>query len=48
MNLLYHEDELEIWICYYYSYFEIFGLSDESFSELTGFYRSLEYNSFND
>ena len=38
MNTIYHEDGLTIDICYYYSYFEVFGLSDEDFAKLKEFY----------
>lgn len=41
VGLLYNENGLEIWICYNYSYFEVFGLSDKSFSELEKFYEDL-------
>lgn len=32
---------LEIDVCYYYSYFEVFGLSDAEFEELEKYYDSL-------
>ena len=41
MTTIYDEDELTIDICYYYAYFEVFGLSDEEFEELEVFYNSL-------
>lgn len=41
MFSLYEEDGLEINICYYYEYFEVIGLSDEEFNELTEYYESL-------
>jgi hypothetical protein len=41
MSTIYNEDGLTIDICYKYSYFEVFGLSDEDFAELKGFYNSL-------
>lgn len=42
MVTIYDEAGLTIDICYYYSYFEVFGLSDEDFKELEGFYNSLK------
>ena len=42
MTTIYSDDGLMIDICYYYSYFEIFGLSDDEFKELAKFYDSLE------
>lgn len=42
MVTLYNKDGLTIDICYYYSYFEVFGLSNEEFQELSNFYRNLE------
>lgn len=42
MVTLYDKDGLTIDICYYYSYFEVFGLSNEEFQELSNFYRNLE------
>lgn len=41
MFTVYDEDGLTIDICYYYSYFEVFGLSDEDFAKLKEFYDSL-------
>ena len=41
MVTIYDENGLTIDICYYYSYFEVFGLSDEEFEELEVFYNSL-------
>lgn len=38
---LYSNDGLVIFICYYFSYFEVFGLSDEEFMELVNFYDNL-------
>lgn len=40
MVTVYDEAGLTIDICYYYSYFEVFGLSDEDFAELKNFYNS--------
>lgn len=39
---IYRGNELIIDICYDYSYFEIFGLSDAEFKELAKFYNGLE------
>lgn len=45
MTNIYDDGELCIDICYYYSYFEVFGLSDTEFNELSAFYNGLETNS---
>ena len=42
MEVIYYEDGLEIDICYYYGYFEVFGLGEE-FKELKNYYVSLLY-----
>ena len=44
MTTIYEDDSLTIDICYNYSYFEVFGLSNEDFEELLTFYASLETN----
>ena len=41
MNSIYDDGELSIDICYYWSYFEVFGLSNDDFTELLEFYNSL-------
>jgi uncharacterized sporulation protein YeaH/YhbH (DUF444 family) len=41
MCTIYDVGELQIDICYYYSYFEVFGLSCAEFRELELFYNSL-------
>lgn len=41
IGTLYNEDGLCIDGCWYYSYFEVFGLSDEEFEELKEYYKSL-------
>lgn len=41
MTNIYDEDGLTIDICYYYSYFEVFGLSDDEFAELENYYNEL-------
>ena len=38
---IYDDDELQIDICYGWSYFEVFGLSEEEFNKLYNFYESL-------
>lgn len=38
---IFADDELEIDICYNYSYFEVFGLNETEFQELRKFYNSL-------
>lgn len=44
MSTIYDEDGLIIDICYYYSYFEVFGLTDEEFEELKKFYAYLRHS----
>lgn len=41
MEILYKGDDLTIDICYYYHYFEVFGLNDNEFVELEKFYNEL-------
>lgn len=41
MENLYEKDGLTIDICRYYGYFEVFGLSNVEFEELTKYYESL-------
>lgn len=41
MNTLYDDDDLIIDICYYWEYFEVFGLTAEEFSELEDYYEKL-------
>ena len=38
MTTIYHRDGLTIDICYFYSYFEVFGLTDSEFSDLADYY----------
>ena len=38
MTNIYDDGELLIDVCYYWSYFEVFGLSDADFIELEKFY----------
>lgn len=40
MTTIYEDDDLTIDICYHWSYFEVFGLTDEEFKELEKFYDS--------
>ena len=42
MNTIYDDGNLQIDICYHWEYFEVFGLSDEEFKELSRFYDNLE------
>jgi len=42
MTTIYEGEGLTIDICHYYSYFEVFGLSDAEFEELEGYYDSLK------
>ena len=41
MSTIYEDDSIEILGCYYYSYFEVFGLSDKDFEKLEEYYNSL-------
>lgn len=41
MDTIYDEDGLRIDICYYYEYFNVFGLNDEEFNELEDYYDKL-------
>lgn len=41
MTNIYNDNGLAIDICYGYSYFEVFGLSDEEFNDLVKYYNSL-------
>ena len=42
MTTIYNRDGLTIDICYYYEYFEVFGLTDDEFKELCSFYEELK------
>lgn len=42
METLYEDSDITIDICRPYKYFEVFGLSEEEFSELEKFYMDLE------
>ena len=42
MDTIFDEDGLVIKICYYYEYFEVFGLSEADFRELKRFYHAME------
>lgn len=42
METIYNGNGLTIDICYEYSYFEVFGLSDTEFEELEQYYYSLK------
>jgi hypothetical protein len=41
MSAIYEDDEIAIDICYYWNYFEVFGLSDDEFKSLEAYYESL-------
>lgn len=41
METIYEDEGLTIDICYYYSYFEVFGLSNADFKKLERYYNSL-------
>lgn len=41
MHLLYKNGDIRLEICYYWEYFEVFGLSEEEFKLLENFYESL-------
>ena len=41
MTTIYYGDGLRIDICYYWSYFEVFGLSTDEFGELVDYYDKL-------
>lgn len=42
MVTIYEDDSLVILGCYNYSYFEVFGLSEDDFNKLEEYYDSLE------
>lgn len=42
MNRIYDDGELSIDICYHWSFFEVFGLSNDDFTELKEFYEEFE------
>ena len=44
MSTLYQKDGLIIEICYFWAYFEVFGLTLEEFEELENFYSDLGRN----
>ena len=41
MTVLYKNGDIRLEICYYWAYFEVFGLSKEEFELLHKFYESL-------
>ena len=41
MMTLYEDEDITIDVCPSWSYFEVFGLTDEEFRELKDFYKSL-------
>lgn len=42
MTTIYDKDGLIVDICYNWSYYEVFGLSNDDFAELSKYYYSLE------
>lgn len=47
MQTLYSDPALTTDICYGWGYFEVFGLTDEEFSELQKFYKAIDHKNFN-
>lgn len=41
MVTIYDDGKVQIDICYFWSYFEVFGLTDEEFQELAKYYHTL-------
>lgn len=41
MCTIYQDNGLQIDVCYYYEYFEVFGLTDSEFAELEKYYEEL-------
>lgn len=41
METLYDSNDLTIDICYFWMYFEVFGLTDNEFAELEKYYKTL-------
>ena len=41
MSTIYNENHLMIDICYNWSYFEVFGLTEDEFNDLQDFYEKL-------
>lgn len=41
IDILYNDNSINISICKYYEYFEVFGLSDNEFAELKDYYEQL-------
>lgn len=48
MKTIYEDEDLTIDVCYRYSYFEVFGLSDAEFEELARYYNSLLFEESED
>lgn len=42
MTTIYKDDGLTVDICFFYAYFEVFGLSDAEFKKLKSYYNLLE------
>lgn len=41
MDTIYDSDDLTVDICYFWMYFEVFGLTDNEFAELEKYYETL-------
>lgn len=41
METIYDDGNVQIDICYFWSYFEVFGLTDEEFEKLAKYYHTL-------
>lgn len=48
MYTIYNEDGIQIDICYYYSYFEVFGLSEDEQKTMKQFYLDLKLEAENE
>ena len=42
MDMIYKDGKVRIDICYHWSYFEVFGLTDKEFEELAKYYHTLQ------
>lgn len=42
MDTIYEDESITIDICYFWSYFEVFGLTQEEFSKLQRFYERMK------
>ena len=41
MTTIYENDDVQVDICYYWAYFEVFGLNDDEFKEVEKYYDTL-------